>query len=146
MAIGKNSKATIGGVTIENPVAMNSCRGSVITDESMLAAVTPEELNKDHLLCTKHKTKNTPKHNDVARVKCDLFHVDVSDIIYCVTSLDNLGNMFSEMLRMYAPFSKACNFIESICKKRHSLCKSLTTQILVLGLLHHPGERVRTVL
>ena len=146
MAIGKNSKATIGGVTIENPVAMNSCRGSVITDESMWATVTAEDVNKDHLLCTFHKTKNTPKHNDVTGDQRDLFHVDVSDIIYCVTSLDNLEDKFSEMLRMYAPFSKACNFIESIRKKRHSLCKSFTTKILVLGLLHRPGERGQMVL
>ena len=99
-------------------VSQNTTHGTILTDEGSWSDNASEDLDKDHLLCAKHKSNLIMKYNDAPGKFNDHFMDDMSDLIFENISEQNLAADFVSLCLKYAKCPRAKQFIQKLSEQK----------------------------
>eukprot|EP00978_Attheya_sp_CCMP212_P043499 scaffold285230_cov35-Attheya_sp.AAC.1 len=88
--------------------------------------------NKDHILCSKHKSNNIMKNSDVGKLSAE-FLKDMNSLIYQDMSANELDHNFLASIEKYREYPKALGYIKRMENQKKKVCRALTKSIFTFG-------------
>ena len=141
--IYRQAPLAIEGVPILNKVALNSCRGTLYTDQGPWSPRAAKILEKDHGYCTKHKTTAIfPSSAGLAKDQRKAYIKDMYALIYKFTDESELDNKIEECLEEYDT-EPAEKFIKGVASVKENLCRAYTQKYFSFN--HTTTQRVTIV-
>ena len=112
----------IEGIAIENRVARNSFKGTMLTDEGPWSEKTAEQCGKTHGYCSRHKTQNILKSRAGLGDLADEYIADMNKLIYRGYTEEILAEKFKQALVKYGHEPAANKFIRGLQSKKEKFC------------------------